>query len=42
MPSRARNAVRLYWHAQEYNGAARSLYDSVMPPSSFIVYRKGL
>ncbi|CAM3774326.1 GNAT family N-acetyltransferase [Parendozoicomonas haliclonae] len=35
-------AFRLYWHTQEYNGAARSLYDSIMPPSSFMVYRKNL
>lgn len=42
LAARARNAFRLYWHTQEYNGAARSLYDSVVPPSSFIVYRKCL
>lgn len=35
-------AFRLYWHTQQYNGAARSLYDSIMPPSSFMVYRKNL
>jgi GNAT superfamily N-acetyltransferase len=34
------HAVRLYWHTQEYNSAARSLYDSIVPRSSFIVYLK--
>jgi GNAT superfamily N-acetyltransferase len=34
------NAVRLYWHTQEYNASARSLYDSIVPRSSFIVYSK--
>jgi GNAT superfamily N-acetyltransferase len=40
--AREKNAFRLYWHTQQYNGKARSLYDSITPPSSFIVYRKGL
>ena len=40
--AREKGAFRLYWHTQQYNGAARSLYDSIMPPSSFMVYRKGL
>lgn len=40
--ARAKNAFRLYWHTQQYNSKARSLYDSITPPSSFIVYRKGL
>ncbi|KEI70944.1 GNAT family N-acetyltransferase [Endozoicomonas elysicola] len=40
--ARESGAFRLYWHTQEYNGAARSLYDSIMPPSSFMVYRKNL
>jgi GNAT superfamily N-acetyltransferase len=31
-------AERLYWHTQEYNGRARSLYDQVARPTSFIVY----
>jgi GNAT superfamily N-acetyltransferase len=35
-------AFRLYWQTQEYNGAARSLYDTIVPRSSFIVYRKNL
>jgi GNAT superfamily N-acetyltransferase len=31
-------AERLYWHTQEYNGRARSLYDQVARLTSFIVY----
>ena len=33
-----RGAGRLYWHTQVYNGRARSLYDQVARPTSFIVY----
>ena len=33
-----REAGHLYWHTQEYNGRARSLYDLVARPTSFIVY----
>jgi GNAT superfamily N-acetyltransferase len=33
-----RGAGRLYWHTQAYNGRARSLYDQVGRPTSFIVY----
>jgi GNAT superfamily N-acetyltransferase len=33
---------RLYWQTQEYNAPARSLYDTIVPRSSFIVYRKNL
>jgi GNAT superfamily N-acetyltransferase len=33
-------AFRLYWQTQEYNAPARSLYDTIVPRSSFIVYRK--
>ncbi|KXF78042.1 GNAT family acetyltransferase [Paramesorhizobium deserti] len=40
--ARARNAFRIYWHTQEYNAPARSLYDTITPRSSFIVYRKPL
>lgn len=35
-------AFRLYWHTQEYNAPARSLYDTIASRSSFIVYRKAL
>lgn len=40
--ARARGARRLYWLTQEYNAPARSLYDTIVPRSSFIVYRMGL
>jgi GNAT superfamily N-acetyltransferase len=33
-----RGAAHTYWHTQEYNGRARSLYDQVARPTSFIVY----
>jgi GNAT superfamily N-acetyltransferase len=33
---------RLYWQTQEYNAPARSLYDTIVPRSSFIVYRKNI
>jgi GNAT superfamily N-acetyltransferase len=33
-----RAAGRLYWHTPSYNGRARSLYDLVARPTSFIVY----
>jgi GNAT superfamily N-acetyltransferase len=33
-----RGAERLYWHTQSYNGRARSLYDLVARPTSFVVY----
>lgn len=36
------NAFRVYWHTQQYNSKARSLYDTITPPSSFIVYRFGI
>jgi GNAT superfamily N-acetyltransferase len=33
-----RGARRVYWHTQQYNGPARSLYDQVGRPTSFVVY----
>lgn len=33
-------ASRVYWHTQEFNAAARSLYDQVGHPTSFIVYQR--
>ena len=36
----SRGAVRVYWHTQEYNGAARSLYDEVARRTSFIKYQR--
>ena len=35
-PSGGRASV--YWHTQQYNGRARSLYDQVGRPTSFVVY----
>lgn len=40
--ARARGADRLYWHTQEFNAAARSLYDTLAQRTSFIVYRRAL
>ncbi|HEY6398285.1 MAG TPA: GNAT family N-acetyltransferase [Solirubrobacteraceae bacterium] len=36
----AAGAARVYWHTQEYNGAARSLYDQVGHRTSFVVYER--
>jgi GNAT superfamily N-acetyltransferase len=36
--AKERGAGRVYWHTQQYNGAARSLYDQVGRPTSFVVY----
>ena len=33
-----RGARTVYWHTQQYNGPARSLYDQVGRLSSFVVY----
>lgn len=40
--ARDRGADRVYWQTQQYNGAARSLYDSVGRLTSFIVYERDL
>jgi GNAT superfamily N-acetyltransferase len=40
--AKARGAFRLYWQTQEYNAPARSLYDTITPRSSFIVYHKNI
>jgi GNAT superfamily N-acetyltransferase len=40
--ARAGGAERVYWHTQQYNGAARSLYDTVGQLTSFIVYEREL
>ncbi len=40
--AKKKGAFRLYWQTQEYNAAARSLYDTITPRSSFIVYRKNI
>ncbi|HEU0317849.1 MAG TPA: GNAT family N-acetyltransferase, partial [Solirubrobacteraceae bacterium] len=36
----ARGADRVYWHTQEFNAPARSLYDTVGRRTSFIVYTR--
>jgi GNAT superfamily N-acetyltransferase len=33
-------AERVYWHTQEYNAAARSLYDKLGQRTSFVVYER--
>lgn len=33
-----RGVARVYWHTQQFNGAARSLYDTVGALTSFVVY----
>jgi GNAT superfamily N-acetyltransferase len=40
--ARAHGAERVYWHTQQYNGAARSLYDTVGQLTSFVVYEHEL
>ena len=35
-----RGADRVYWHTQSYNAPARSLYDQVAQPTSFVVYAR--
>ncbi len=36
--ARERGCDRVYWHTQEFNGAARSLYDTVGQLQSWVVY----
>lgn len=40
--ARAEGCALVYWLTQEYNGAARSLYDTLASRTSFVVYEKGL
>lgn len=40
--AREHGAERVYWHTQQYNGAARSLYDTVGQLTSFVVYEHEL
>ena len=35
-----RGADSIYWHTQSYNAPARSLYDKVARPTSFVVYER--
>jgi GNAT superfamily N-acetyltransferase len=38
--ARERGVERLYWHTQQFNGAARSLYDTVGRLTSMVVYER--
>lgn len=38
----SRGAGRVYWHTQQFNGAARSLYDTVAQLQSWVVYEHEL
>jgi GNAT superfamily N-acetyltransferase len=40
--ARERGAERVYWHTQQYNGSARSLYDTVGHLTSFVMYEHEL
>jgi len=40
--ARERGATRVYWTTQQYNGAARSLYDTVGRLTSFVIYEHEL
>lgn len=40
--ARQQNAKMLYLHTQQYNSAARSLYDAVLSATPFVVYEKEL
>ncbi len=40
--ARKHGATRVYWLTQQYNGAARSLYDTVAQLTSFVVYEHEL
>jgi GNAT superfamily N-acetyltransferase len=39
--ARSRGVERTYWHTQQFNGAARSLYDTVGHLTSLVVYEHG-
>ena len=38
--ARSAGAARVYWHTQETNITAMTLYDKVAERSGFLVYRK--
>jgi GNAT superfamily N-acetyltransferase len=38
--ARERGVERMYWHTQQFNGAARSLYDKVGRLTSAVVYER--
>jgi GNAT superfamily N-acetyltransferase len=40
--ARGRGCAKVYWHTQEFNGRARSLYEQVARNVSFLVYQMEL
>jgi len=40
--ARGRGAGRVYWHTQQFNAPARSLYDTVASLMSWVVYEREL
>jgi GNAT superfamily N-acetyltransferase len=40
--ARKRGSERVYWHTQQFNGAARSLYDTVGQLTSMVEYERRL
>jgi GNAT superfamily N-acetyltransferase len=40
--ARQRGADKVYWHTQQFNAPARSLYDTVATLTSFVVYEHEL
>ena len=40
--ARDRQVDRVYWHTQQFNSPARSLYDTVGQLTSFVVYERDL
>lgn len=40
--ARERGCDRVYWHTQQFNAPARSFYDTVATPTSFVVYEHEL
>lgn len=40
--ARRRGVAKVYWHTQEFNGPARSLYDLLAKRVSFVVYEYAL
>jgi GNAT superfamily N-acetyltransferase len=40
--ARDRGCDRVYWHTQQFNAPARSLYDTIATPTSFVVYEHEL
>ncbi len=40
--ARDRACDRVYWHTQQFNAPARSLYDTIATPTSFVVYEHEL